>query len=72
MREKGGSEMLEAIQHSEFEEAISSDDALCQEETQFQIERQTYFCSWGDLTSQRRFQITCWSDAQVSFFMWFV
>ena len=42
MREKGGSEMLEAIQHSEFEEAISSDDALCQEETQFQIERQTY------------------------------
>ena len=25
--------MLEAIQHSEFEEAISSDDALCQEES---------------------------------------
>ena len=31
------------------------------------LERQTRFCSFGDLTSQKWFQITCGSDAQVSF-----
>ena len=31
------------------------------------LERQTLFCSLGDLTSQKWFQITCGFNAQVSF-----